>query len=200
MFTGLVEETGTLLAREDGSDVARLRVRAPRTSDGAAVGDSIAVDGVCLTVTGREDEVLTADVVPETLRRTTLGALEPGARVNLERAVRADQRLGGHVVQGHVDGVGTVRARTDGRDWRDLVIEAEPALLAMTAPKGAITAAGVSLTVTTVTPIAFGVALIPTTLAATTLGDLVVGDPINLEIDVLARYVSRALQAAGRLP
>jgi riboflavin synthase len=191
MFTGIVEEVGAVLASADG----RLLIRGPLAASDAAHGDSIAVDGVCLTVTDLPgDGSFAVDVMPETLRRTALGALSAGAPVNLERSVRADTRLGGHVVQGHVDGVGVVLSRDPAERWDTVRIGLDRALARFVAEKGAITVSGVSLTVTAVGDDWFEVGLIPTTLAATTLGALAVGAPVNLEVDVLAKYVARLLE------
>lgn len=200
MFTGIVEEIGTLetLTPLPGGE-ARLQLRGPLAASDARLGDSIAVDGVCLTVinlTG--DGGFAVDAVPETLRRTALRDAVPGSRVNLERALRADARLGGHIVQGHVDGVASLRSRRDGGRWVDLVFAIEPALAPLIAEKGAITVSGVSLTVTSAGDDSFGVSLIPATLEATTLGDLVEGGLVNIEVDVLARYVAR-LQQTGAI-
>lgn len=198
MFTGIVEEIGTVVAVAPGGAGAqpdvRLTVRGPLVVSDAALGDSICVSGVCLTVTDLPgDGTFTADVMPESMRRTSLGDLEVGSPVNLERAVRADGRLGGHVVQGHVDGVGVLRSRTPGPRWDDLVVEVGPELARYVAEKGSVTVSGVSLTVTHVSDDAFGISLIPTTLAATTLGALAPGDRVNIEVDVLAKYVERLL-------
>lgn len=195
MFTGIVEEVGVVVAldRVEGQD-ARLRVRGPLVTSDARLGDSIAVSGVCLTVAdlpgGGE---LVADVMPETLRRTALGDLRAGDPVNLERALAVGGRYGGHVVQGHVDGVGTILRRESGPRWDEVEIGLDPALARYVAEKGSITVAGVSLTVTHVAEEAFGVSLIPTTLAATTLGALTPGARVNLEVDVLAKYTERLL-------
>jgi riboflavin synthase len=205
MFTGIVEEVGAVVALElapsgAADRDARLTVRGPLAASDARPGDSIAVSGVCLTVTGLgQDGTFTVDVMPETLRRTALADLAPGSPVNLERALRADARLGGHVVQGHVDGVGTIRTRRPGPRWDDVEIALDPALARYVAEKGSITVAGVSLTVTHVTDDTFGISLIPTTLAATTLGALAPGARVNLEVDVLAKYVERLL-ATGAVP
>lgn len=197
MFTGIVEEIGTVrgIAFPGGAGAdAVLTVEGPLATSDAGLGDSIAVDGVCLTVAGLAgDGSFTADVMPESLRRTTLGDLRPGSRVNLERAVRVDARLGGHVVQGHVDGVATLASREPGERWDDLVLSAPPDLLRYVAEKGSIAVSGVSLTVTHVDDATFGVSLIPTTLEATVLGALAPGDRVNLEVDVLAKYVERLL-------
>lgn len=205
MFTGIVEEVGEVLAIEHTGEDARLRLRGPVVTEGVRLGDSIAVAGVCLTVTslggdaagGEPDGTFTADVMPETLRRSTLGDLVRGDRVNLERAVRADGRLDGHLVQGHVDGVGELVSRTPGPRWDDLVLRLPAPLARYVAEKGSIAVSGVSLTVTGVGADTFGVSLIPTTLAATTLGDLRPGDRVNLEVDVVAKYVERLLAARG---
>jgi riboflavin synthase len=201
MFTGIVEETGTvrslvLPSGPDGDTAdAVITVDARLVTSDASLGDSIAVDGVCLTVRTLDPDrgSFTADVMPETLRRTALSRLAPGSRVNLERAVRADTRLGGHIVQGHVDGVGTLRSRTPGARWDDLVVDVPAGLARYVAEKGSVTVSGVSLTVTAVGDDWFGVSLIPTTLEATILGDLTPGAPVNIEVDVIAKYVERLL-------
>jgi len=211
MFTGIVEEVGTVVAVDlapggpAGGDApdgavrdARVVLRGPLVTSDARHGDSIAVSGVCLTVTDLPgDGTFAVDVMPETLRRTALADLVPGSPVNLERALRADARLGGHVVQGHVDGVGTVRRRDPGPRWDEVEVAIDPALARYVAEKGSVTVAGVSLTVTAVGPDWFGVSLIPTTLAETTLGGAAVGTRVNLEVDVLAKYVERLLAAGA---
>jgi riboflavin synthase len=203
VFTGIVEEVGTLLVREDETDSARLLIRARTVLDGVALGDSIAVNGVCLTVTDvRPDEVdsvWSTDVMAETLARSSLGALNSGDRVNLERAVTPHTRLGGHLVQGHVDGVGTVLTRTPGERWEVVRIAVPPPLARYVVEKGSIAVDGVSLTVSAVAPVNdpepwFEVSLIPTTLRETTLGGRAPGDPVNLEVDVIAKYVERLLE------
>ena len=204
MFTGIVEEVGTLLAREGLGEAggeataARLRIRARKALEGVALGDSIAVNGVCLTVTGSDGEEWTTDVMAETLRRSSLGATEAGAGVNLERAVTAHTRLGGHLVQGHVDGVGTVLTRTPGEHWEVVRIGLPTGLARYVVEKGSIAVDGVSLTVSAVTAADdpdpwFEVSLIPTTLRHTTLGARAPGEPVNLEVDVIAKYVERML-------
>ncbi|WP_448623667.1 riboflavin synthase [Geodermatophilus sp. URMC 64] len=204
MFTGIVEELGTLLVREDQSDAARLLIRARKVLDGVALGDSIAVNGVCLTVTDvrpeDEDYVWGTDVMAETLARSSLGALAAGDPVNLERAVTAHTRLGGHLVQGHVDGVGRVLDRTPGEHWEVVRLALPPQLARYVVEKGSITVDGVSLTVSAVSAASdpepwFEVSLIPTTLRETTLGGRAPGDPVNLEVDVIAKYVERLLEA-----
>ncbi|WP_222263515.1 riboflavin synthase [Modestobacter marinus] len=203
MFTGIVEEVGTLAAREEGPDSAVLHIRARRVLDGVAPGDSIAVNGVCLTVTGvTPDEdgtgVWTTDVMAETLRRSSLGEVGVGDEVNLERAVTAATRLGGHIVQGHVDGVGTVVSRTPGDHWEVVRISVPRELARYVVEKGSVTVDGVSLTVSALADDPepwFEVSLIPTTLRETTLGGRAPGDPVNLEVDVIAKYVERLLGA-----
>jgi len=193
MFTGIIEEVGTVVAVERTGEDARLRLRGPLVTDGTEVGRSIAVDGVCLTVTDVADGTFAVDVLPESLRRSTLGGLAAGSPVNLERAVLAGGRLDGHIVQGHVDGVGRIAARQPGPRWDEVEVEMPSALARYVAEKGSVAVSGVSLTVTHVTGTSFGIALIPTTLAVTTLGRLGVGDRVNLEVDVIAKYVERLL-------
>lgn len=195
MFTGIVEEIGTLDSRADVEGAAVLTVTAHTVLEGLRAGDSLAVAGACLTVTTINEHGFTADAMPETLRRTTLGALEPGSTVNLERAVRADGRLDGHLVQGHVDGVGTVLERRPGARWDEVDVALPRELARYVAGKGSVTVEGVSLTVTWAGEEAFGVALVPTTLARSTLGTLAPGRPVNLEVDVIAKYVERLLAA-----
>jgi len=202
VFTGIVEEVGTVVAREEQADSARLRIRATKVLEDVALGDSISVSGVCLTVTDVTDGVWGTDVMAETLRRSSLGAAEPGGRVNLERAVTPQTRLGGHLVQGHVDAVGTVRSRTPGEHWEVVRVDLPPELARYVVEKGSITVDGVSLTVSAVSPADdaapwFEVSLIPTTLRETTLGERAPGDPVNLEVDVIAKYVER-LTGPGR--
>jgi len=198
MFTGIVEELGEVLAVEQLDRAARLRVRAPLVTSDAGHGDSIAVNGVCLTVVAHGEGEFTADVMQETLVRSALGGLAPGAPVNLERAVTMATRLGGHIVQGHVDGVGTVLRRDPAEHWDVVEIEAPTDLLRYVVEKGSITVDGVSLTVAAVGPSSFTVSLIPTTLELTTLGRRVPGDAVNLEVDVLAKYVERLLPGGAR--
>jgi len=186
MFTGIVEELGTVLAREG----QRLRIAATTVLDDIEVGASIAVNGTCLTVVGWDhgDGWWEADVVDETYARTALGALEPGHRVNLERPVRLSDRLGGHLVQGHVDGVGEIVAAAP-----DLCVRTDPALLRYVVEKGSITIDGISLTVVDVRPDGFTVAVVPHTIDVTTLGQKGPGDQVNLEVDITAKYVERLL-------
>jgi riboflavin synthase len=194
MFTGIVREVGTVVSF-DGS---RLSVEAPETARAVAVGDSVSIAGVCLTVVQTEDGRFAFDVVPETLTRTALAQLEPGERVNLEPALRVGDPLGGHVVQGHVDAVGRVRSVTPEGDSRRLWVDAPDAIVRYCLEKGSIALDGVSLTVAALDDEGFEVALIPHTLAVTTLGELEPGDEVNLEADVLAKVVERLL--AARLP
>ena len=203
MFTGIVEELGTLVAREEGDDSAVLRIRARKALEDVALGDSISVNGVCLTVTGVQpgedgSAVWSTDVMAETLRRSSLGAVGNGDPVNLERAVTAATRLGGHIVQGHVDGVGRVLARTTGDHWEVVRIAVPAELARYLVEKGSITVDGVSLTVSALADEPepwFEVSLIPTTLRETTLGTRTPGSPVNLEVDVIAKYVERLLGA-----
>lgn len=191
MFTGIVEELGTVVALEDQGDAIRLTVNGPLVTSDAHEGDSIAVNGCCLTVVTHQDGSFTADVMHETLAKTSLGAFEPGTRVNLERAVTPATRLGGHIVQGHVDGTGTVVARTPSDHWEVVEISLPAALERYLVPKGSITVDGISLTVVDVHAESFTVSLIPETLARTTLGRKQPGDVVNLEVDVIAKYVEK---------
>jgi riboflavin synthase len=191
MFTGIVEELGTLAAIEDLGDAARLSVSGPLVVKDAAHGDSIAVNGVCLTVVSVDGDTFTANVMRETLSRSTLGALRPGDPVNLERAATLTTRLGGHLVQGHVDGVGTVTGRHRASHWDVVTIALPPGLSRYVVEKGSITVDGVSLTVAGIDGDALSVSLIPTTLELTTLGRTEVGTPVNLEVDMIAKYVEK---------
>lgn len=193
MFTGIVEELGEVVEVEPRGDSALVAVRGATVAADARHGDSIAVNGVCLTVVDTDGAVFRADVMTETLKRSTLGDLAPGDRVNLERPVRPDGRLGGHIVQGHVDATGVVVSRTPGDQW-DLVRFGLPAELSRyVAEKGSVAVDGVSLTVVEAGPDYLDVGLIPTTLELTTLGRRAVGDRVNIEVDVLAKYVARLL-------
>jgi riboflavin synthase len=209
VFTGIVEELGEITAVEhlgaspaaptgqNPGDAARFTVRGPVVTEDAKHGDSIAVNGVCLTVVGLHDGAFTADVMAETLKRSSLGALAPGSRVNLERPMALGGRLGGHLVQGHVDGTGTVLARTPAEHWEIVAISLPAELSRYVVEKGSITVDGVSLTVVDAAADHFTVSLIPTTLALTTLGIKQPGDPVNLEVDVIAKYVERMLAGPG---
>jgi len=194
MFTGIVEELGEVVYLTDaGGDSAVIAVRGPVVTTDARHGDSISVNGVCLTVIDNVDGVFTADVMGESLRRSSLGVLEPGSQVNLERAATVGSRLGGHLVQGHVDGVGRVVAREPADEWEVLRFSLPPELSRYVVEKGSITVDGVSLTVMAVTADTFDVGLIPTTLKLTVLGAKSVGDPVNLEVDIIAKYVEKML-------
>ncbi|MER7700407.1 riboflavin synthase [Streptomyces sp. NPDC096095] len=193
MFTGIVEELGEVTAVEQLEDASRFRLRGPVVTEGARHGDSIAVNGVCLTVVDTGDGEFTADVMAETLKRSSLGALTTGSRVNLERPMALGGRLGGHIVQGHVDGTGTIVERTPSEHWEIVKVSLPPELTRYVVEKGSITVDGVSLTVVDAGTDHFTISLIPTTLALTTLGRKQPGDPVNLEVDVLAKYVERLL-------
>ncbi len=195
MFTGIIEELGTVDAIEDQGDAVRLTVRGPLVVSDAGEGDSIAVNGCCLTVTTYDGEVFTADVMRETLDKTSLGDFRPGTRVNLERAVTAEKRLGGHIVQGHVDGTGTIRSRTPSEHWEVVEIGLPDGMDRYLVDKGSITVDGVSLTVVTAADDSFTVSLIPETLARTTLGIKQPGDVVNLEVDVIAKHVEKLVRA-----
>ncbi len=195
MFTGIVEEVGEVRAVHggppDGTDVVRLLIGGPAVTDGTRHGESIAVNGVCLTAVEVNGDVVSVEVVPETLRRSSLAGVARGTRVNLERALASGGRFGGHIVQGHVDGVATVHAVHDGDRTAELVFELPDGLARYVVEKGSITVDGVSLTVANVDGDRFTVALIPTTLADTNLGERRPGDRVNIEVDVLAKYVER---------
>jgi riboflavin synthase len=194
MFTGIVEEIGEVLAVREQADVVVLTVRGRTVTADSRHGDSIAVNGVCLTVIdpeGSRDGTFTVELVPETLKRSSLSAVSAGARVNLERAVPATGRLGGHIVQGHVDGVATLLSRTPGERSDELRFSLGPELARYVVEKGSIAVDGVSLTVAGLGTDTFTVALIPTTLAHTTLGSRAPGDTVNIEVDVVAKYVEK---------
>jgi riboflavin synthase len=194
MFTGIVEEVGEVVAVRESAEVVVFTVRGAVVTADAGHGDSIAVNGVCLTVIDPEGAAggsFSVELVPETLKRSGLSAVTSGTRVNLERAVRVDGRLGGHIVQGHVDGVATLLSRTPAQRSDDLVFSLPPDLARYVVEKGSIAVDGVSLTVAAVTEDTFAVALIPTTLAHTTLGFRAPGDTVNIEVDVVAKYVEK---------
>jgi riboflavin synthase len=199
VFTGIVREIGRVEGVERELEGARLRVRAPETAARAEVGDSIALNGVCLTAVEVANGLLTFDVVRETLKRSTLDRVRRGARLNMEPAVRAGEPLGGHIVQGHVDGVGRVRLVEPEGEGKRLVVELPPELDRYCVEKGSVALEGVSLTIADVLPGAIVVALVPHTLAATTLGRIRAGDAVNVEVDVVAKQVERLLEARGRL-
>jgi len=227
VFTGIVEELGEVVALERLGDAARLTVRGPRVTAGAATGDSIAVNGVCLTVTALSGGAFTADVMGETLSRSGLGELGPGAVVNLERSLRLDGRLGGHLVQGHVDGTGTITGRSPAEHWEVVRISMPPGLLRYVVEKGSVAVDGISLTVSAASggssqpggpgqsgepaqpggpsqsgepgqPGWIEVSLIPETLERTTLGRKQAGETVNLEVDMIAKYVEKLLGAGAR--
>ena len=197
MFTGIIEERGEVVRWEASGDAARLTVRGPIAVSDAAHGDSIAVNGVCLTVIDQGDDWFTADVMAESIQRSTIGAVRAGQRVNLERAARVGDRLGGHIVQGHVDGTAELLSIEPGDAWRVLRFSLPAEHAHLVAQKGSITLDGVSLTVSGVGDDWLEVSLIPETLIATSLGDLAVGDRVNLESDVLARQVERLVTVRG---
>ena len=198
MFTGIIEELGTVRSIERGTDSARMTIEGPLVVSDASHGASISVNGVCLTVVSYDDATFTADVMAQTLQSSGLGQLEPGTRVNLERAARVDARLGGHIVQGHVDGTAGVTLVAPAPEWTRMRFSLEPELARYVVNKGSITIDGVSLTVSAVSadsenPAWFEVSLIPTTLAQTNLGSRTAGESVNIEVDVLAKYVERML-------
>ncbi len=198
MFTGLVEEKGTVTAVEELGDAVRITVRGPLVTSDAGHGDSIAINGCCLTVMAQDGDTFSADVMKESLDKTSLGDLAVGDEVNLERATQSGARLGGHIVQGHVDGTGTVLDRTPSEHWEVVRIALPAELAKYLVDKGSVTVDGTSLTVVEVVDAAepwFSVSLIPTTLADTTLGTKQPGDRVNLEVDILAKYVERLLGA-----
>lgn len=200
MFTGIVEELGTVAGREDLADAARLSISGPIVVPGTQPGESIAVNGVCLTVVDRAGDRFTADVMRETLDRSSLGGLRRGDAVNLERPVSPTGRLGGHLVQGHVDGVGVIVAREAAQHWELVRVSVPDNLGRYVVGKGSITVDGVSLTVVDVADDFFSVSLIPSTLAATTLGRKQVGDRVNLEVDIIAKYVEKLLAVRWESP
>lgn len=198
MFTGIVEELGVVDGIEQQTDAVRLTVRGPHVMTDTGLGDSISVNGCCLTVAERDGETFTTDVMRETLDKTSLGVLEPGSRVNLERAVTATTRLGGHIVQGHVDAAGELIGRTPSEHWEVVEISLPRELSRYLVDKGSVTVDGISLTVVEVRADSFTVSLIPETLARTTLGFKQSGDLVNLEVDVIAKYVERLVSTTGQ--
>lgn len=194
MFTGLVEEVGVVEKLEPLDDAVRIAVRAPKVAEDAKPGDSIAVDGVCLTVVNNDGGVFTADVMRETLDRSRLGTYVAGAPVNLERALAAGQRMGGHIVQGHVDGVAEVVSRTPSEHWEVVRFTLPGDVRRYVVEKGSIAVNGTSLTVSAVNDGYFEVSLIPTTLRETTAGRLAPGDPVNLEVDIVAKYLENMVR------
>ncbi len=196
MFTGIVREVGRVASVRNGAGGIRLEIEAPEIAAAIAIGDSVSIDGCCLTAVSADGGKLAFDAVPETLSRTTLGGLTAGGHVNVEPSLRAGDALGGHYVQGHVDGIGTVRSVEEEGDGRRMWVDAPAETLRYVVEKGSIAVEGVSLTAAAVDTRGFAIALIPHTLEVTTLGELEAGAPVNLEVDVLAKYVERLL--AGR--
>jgi riboflavin synthase len=199
MFTGIIEELGEVTAWEPSTDAARITVRAPLAVSDARHGDSISVSGVCLTVVDQGPDWFTADVMAESIAMSTFSDMAAGQRVNIERAALVGDRLGGHIVQGHVDGTASITSIEDGSAWRVVRFSLTPDVAPLVARKGSIAVDGVSLTVSAVGPDWFEVSLIPETLAATVLGSKIVGDSVNIETDILARHVERMLSLEGRL-
>ena len=193
MFTGIIEELGVVVAWDRAGDAARLTVRAPLAVSDAGHGDSISVSGVCLTVVEQGPDWFTADVMAETIAMSTLAGVIPGQSVNIERAAQVNSRLGGHIVQGHIDGTATLLGVEEGSAWRVVRFSLAQDVAALVARKGSIAVDGVSLTVSDVGDDWFEVSLIPETLAVTTLGTKVVGDTVNIETDILARHVARLM-------
>ena len=191
MFTGIIEELGEVTAWQQGTDAARITVRAPLAVSDASHGDSISVSGVCLTVVDQGADWFTADVMAESIAMSTLKSVAEGQRVNIERAAQVGDRLGGHIVQGHIDGTAELLSIDDGSAWRVVRFSLTPDLAPLVARKGSIAVDGISLTVSAVGRDWFEVSLIPETLAATTLGTKTVGDSVNIETDILARHVAR---------
>ena len=197
MFTGIVRERGRVVRADGGPDGLALEVEAPDTAALSAVGDSVSIAGACLSVPSVTNGRLTFDAVPETIERTSLGRLRPGEEVNLEPALRVGDPLGGHYVQGHVDAVGTVRSLGPEGEGARLWVEAPAAVLRYCVEKGSITVDGVSLTIAALDETGFAIALVPHTLEATTLGALDPRDPVNVEVDMLAKYVERLVRIDG---
>ena len=199
MFTGIIEELGEVTAWEPSADAARITVRAPLAVSDARHGDSISVSGVCLTVVDQGPDWFTADVMAESIAMSPFSDMAAGQHVNIERAALVGDRLGGHIVQGHVDGTATITSIEDGSAWRVVRFSLTPDVAPLVARKGSIAVDGVSLTVSAVGPDWFEVSLIPETLAATVLGSKIIGDGVNIETDILARHVERMLSLEGRL-
>jgi len=200
MFTGIIEELGQVVDWQQTTDAARLTVRAPLAVSDAGHGDSISVSGVCLTVVDKGDDWFTADVMAETIAMSTLAGVTAGSRVNLERAAQVGDRLGGHIVQGHIDGTSTLLSITEGSAWRVLRFSLAADVAPLVARKGSIAVDGVSLTVSAVGADWFEVSLIPETLSVTTLGLKAVGDAVNIETDILARHVARLAELTPAAP
>ena len=200
MFTGIIEELGEVMEWQPTTDAARLTIRGPLAVSDAGHGDSISVSGVCLTVVDKGDDWFTADVMAETIAMSTLAGVTAGSPVNLERAAQVGDRLGGHIVQGHIDGTSTLLSITEGSAWRVLRFSLAADVAPLVARKGSIAVDGVSLTVSAVGSDWFEVSLIPETLSMTTLGRTVVGDAVNIETDILARHVARLTEVTSAAP
>ena len=200
MFTGIVEEMGAVMSLDKTLAGTRMTVLASTVMSDLKIGDSVSVDGICLTIVSRGEREFSVEVSPETLSVTALGQLIPGAPVNLERAMKLNERIGGHLVAGHVDGVGTIRSRHQEGNAILFTIEAPPEILRYCIVKGSITVDGISLTINEVTNHGFSVAIIPHTAKVTTLGLKQVNDPVNLESDLIGKYVERLLQERSQLP
>ena len=200
MFTGIVEEMDTIRSIRRGAHSAVLSIGAELVLSDLKIGDSVAVNGVCLTATGKDSGGFTADVMHETLNRSSLGTLVPGSRVNLERAMAADGRFGGHIVSGHIDGTGTIAAlrKDDNAVW--YTVQATPSLLRYIVEKGSVTIDGISLTVATVDANGFSISAIPHTVAVTILSEKRVGDTVNLETDIIGKYVEKLLRPQPETP
>jgi riboflavin synthase len=198
VFTGIVEELGEVVELSWKGEGARLAIRGPLVTADAGHGDSISVNGVCLTVVENLGEVFTTEVMKESFDRSSLGQLKLGDRVNLERAVKASDRLGGHIVQGHVDGVATITERVSGELWEIVRFTLPAELARYVVEKGSITVDGISLTVTEISAEAFAVSLIPTTLELTTLGRKGIGDQVNIEVDIVAKYIEKLVSVTAR--
>ncbi|APT82697.1 riboflavin synthase [Corynebacterium ammoniagenes] len=199
MFTGLVEEKGKIVRLEELGDSIRMSIEAPVVTSDATLGDSISVNGVCLTVAELEGSVFVADIMQESLNRSALGQLDQDSAVNLERALLPTTRLGGHIVQGHVDGTSKLISRTPSEHWEVLRFELPQDLDRYVVGKGSIAISGTSLTISALGSDWFEVSLIPVTLQETILGDLSVGDLVNLEVDVLAKYVEKMVRPEGKV-
>jgi riboflavin synthase len=195
VFTGIVRELGRVATLNGGASGIRLEIEAPETARDAAIGDSVSISGVCLTVVAVDGDRLSFDAVPETLARSSLDGLQPGSRVNIEPALRAGDALGGHYVQGHVDGVGALRSVEPEGHGKRIWVDAPPELLRYVVEKGSITVEGTSLTIAALDDAGFAIALVPHTLVATTFGELAPGARVNLEVDVLAKYVEKLLHS-----
>jgi riboflavin synthase len=200
MFSGIVEEMGALRAVEKSLVGARMSILASTVLQDLKIGESVSVSGTCLTVTGIDDQEFSVDVSSETLNRTTLGSATAGTPVNLERAMKLNERIGGHLVTGHIDGIGIVRGREQDGNSFYVTIEAPEEILRYCVQKGSITVDGISLTINVVSEKSFSVAIIPHTAKVTTMGFKLIGDSINLETDLIGKYVERLLQTSGHLP